>query len=283
VTIDGSVLVRRRLGSPGCIVLEEPPCVPIGALVHVRQRQWIVESITSRSNIAEFDLVDLACVDDDAQGALLSVFWQAEVDARVLDENPWARLGATGFDDADVFAAYLHTRRWNSVTATDTSLFQAPFRAGIRIDAYQLEPLRKALLLPRVNLFIADDVGLGKTIEADLIARELLLRRKVTSIVVIAPPSMLPQWHEELETRFGLSFVIIDRDYFTKVRRERGLSGKSLDDCYKAIVTSANPTPAAYFRNIELGVVITGGDIPAEIDRHFRELIVDRDLERLNF
>ena len=63
----------------------------------------------------------------------------------------------------------------------------APFRAGIRLDAYQLEPLRKALMLPRVNLFIADDVGLGKTIEAGLIARELLLRRKVRYIVVACP------------------------------------------------------------------------------------------------
>jgi len=82
-----------------------------------------------------------------------------------------------GFDPPRLFAAYLHTVRWNCVTATDPYLFQAPFRAGIRIDAYQLEPLRKALLLPRVNLFIADDVGLGKTIEAGLIVRELLCAR----------------------------------------------------------------------------------------------------------
>jgi superfamily II DNA or RNA helicase len=194
----------------------------VGSLVHVRQRRWLIEAVHPRRDDSEADLVDLACVDDDAQGQLLSVLWQAELDAAVLEGDPWASIGRKGFDDAAMFAAYLHTRRWNSVTATDPTLFQAPFRAGIRIDAYQLEPLRKALALPRVNLFIADDVGLGKTIEAGLIARELLLRRKINAIVVIAPPSMLPQWREELESRFGLSFVTMDREYFAKMRRERG-------------------------------------------------------------
>ena len=101
-------------------------------------------------------------------------------------------------------------------------LFQAPFRAGIQIDAYQLEPLRKALLLPRVNLFIADDVGLGKTIEAGLIGIELLLRRRVREIVIVCPPSMLRQWQEEMESRFGLVFEILNRDYVERVRQERG-------------------------------------------------------------
>lgn len=62
-----------------------------------------------------------------------------------------------------------------------------------------MEPLRKALRLPRVNLFIADDTGLGKTIEASLIARELLLRKKAKAIVVAAPPSAVEQWKAELE------------------------------------------------------------------------------------
>jgi hypothetical protein len=68
-------------------------------------------------------------------------------------------IASKGFDPADRIAAYLHAIHWNCVTATNPRLFQSPFRAGIRIDAYQLEPLREALLLPRVNPFIADDVG----------------------------------------------------------------------------------------------------------------------------
>jgi SNF2 family DNA or RNA helicase len=85
-----------------------------------------------------------------------------------------------------------------------------------------MEPLRKALRLPRVSLFIADDTGLGKTIEAGLIARELLLRKKAKTIVVAVPPSVLEQWKAELEERFGLVFEILDRQYFARMRRERG-------------------------------------------------------------
>jgi hypothetical protein len=85
-----------------------------------------------------------------------------------------------------------------------------------------MEPLRKALRLPRVNLFIADDTGLGKTIEAGLIARELLLRKKVKTIVIATPASVLEQWKAEMEERFGLVFEILDRAYLTKMRRERG-------------------------------------------------------------
>ncbi len=167
-------------------------------------------------------MVHLACADDDNQGQSLDVFWDYELDRRILEEEGWRDLAAKGFDPPRQFAAFLHTLRWNCVTATDPNLFQAPFRAGIKIDAYQMEPLRKALLLPRVNLFIADDTGLGKTIEAGLIARELLLRKKAKTIVVAAPPSVLEQWKSELEERFGLIFEILDRAYLARMRRERG-------------------------------------------------------------
>ena len=85
-----------------------------------------------------------------------------------------------------------------------------------------MEPLRKALRMPRVNLFIADDTGLGKTIEAGLIARELMLRKRARTVVVAAPASVMEQWKAEMEERFGLLFVILDRTYLAQVRRERG-------------------------------------------------------------
>ena len=193
-----------------------------GELVQVRSRRWLVEDVIEPQAPGESSIVRLACADDDAQGQSLDVFWDYELDRQILEDEGWADLAAKGFDSPRQFAAFLHTLRWHCVTATDPSLFQAPFRAGIRIDAYQMEPLRKALRLPRVNLFIADDTGLGKTIEAGLIARELLLRRKANTIVVAAPPSVLEQWKGELEDRFGLLLEILDRAYLSRMRRERG-------------------------------------------------------------
>ncbi len=195
-----------------------------GQIARVRQRTYLVEDVIKPKRAADSTLVRLSCVDDDNQGQSLEVLWERELDPQILSGEDWAAIGSAGFDERRVFASYLNTLKWNCVTSTDPKLFQSPFRAGIRLDAYQLEPLRKALQLPRVNLFIADDVGLGKTIEAGLIARELLLRKKVREIFVSCPPSMLLQWKEELESRFGLTFEILDKDYMKRVRRERGFS-----------------------------------------------------------
>lgn len=78
--------------------------------------------------------------------------------------------------------------------------------------------------LPRVNLLIADDVGLGKTIEAGLVVRELLLRRRIDLIVIAAPAAMTAQWKDELESKFGLTFDIIDRARIGELRRLRGFN-----------------------------------------------------------
>jgi SNF2 family DNA or RNA helicase len=193
----------------------------VGRIVRVRQRQYLVDDV-SPGKTASTTIARLSCIDPDHLGRPLEVIWEQELDAEIPTAETWGLLGGRGFDPPDRFSAYYHTLRWNRVTASRTDLLQAPFRAGIGIAHYQLEPLRMALGMPRVNLFIADGVGLGKTIEAGLIARELLLRRKVSDIVVCCPPSMVLQWREEMESRFGLLFQVVDRAYVHKIRKERG-------------------------------------------------------------
>jgi len=183
--------------------------------------------------------VKLSCIEDDAQGERLEVVWEAEIAPRRLDDDAWSALGVDGTDDGDVFGAYLRTLRWQSATAADRKLLQAPFRAGIRLDAYQLLPLRKALDLPRVNLLIADDVGLGKTVEAGLILRELLLRRRIDLAIVAAPASMTLQWQDELSAKFGLAFKVIDRDFVQTMRRQHGF-GVNVWSTGSAFIVSHN-------------------------------------------
>jgi ERCC4-related helicase len=183
-------------------------------------RPWLVEGVDDKGG--GLSALQLSCISDDAQGEALEVAWDAEIGARRLEDDFWSRLGRDGTDDPTVFAAYLRTLKWNTVTAADRDLLQAPFRAGIRLDPYQLLPLRKALRLPRVNLLIADDVGLGKTIEGGLFLRELLRRRRIDFTVVAAPPPMTLQWQDEIEAKFGLAFTIIDRERVAELRRLRG-------------------------------------------------------------
>ncbi|MCA9488578.1 MAG: DISARM system SNF2-like helicase DrmD [Myxococcales bacterium] len=193
-----------------------------GQIVALRRRHWLVHETQPGRGHGDATVVRLHCIDDDAAGEHLEVLWELELGPRILHEDK-PQLGE-GLDEPRLFGAYLNTLRWNCVSSTDKELLQAPFRAGIDIKAYQLEPLRKALELPRVNMFIADDVGLGKTIEAGLILQELLLRQRIDRVLVVCPPAVTLQWKEELEQRFGLSFALYDREFVAARRRERGWS-----------------------------------------------------------
>ena len=106
--------------------------------------------------------------------------------------------------------------------------------------------MRKALRLPRVNLLIADDVGLGKTVEAGLIVREMLLRRRIDFVVVAAPPSMTIQWRDELENKFGLAFSIINREHVAEIRRTRGFSANPWRTGSRFIVSHSLLTEETY-------------------------------------
>jgi len=199
-----------------------PEC---GQLVEVRRRQWIVADISKSSistgNKAEQHLVTLSSLDDDAVGDELQVIWQLEPGAQVLETAGLPSI--TGFDSHEKLEAFLDAVRWGAVTNADRSFLQAPFRSGISIEDYQLDPLVRAVDMARANLLIADDVGLGKTIEAGLVIQELLVRHRARTVMVVCPASLQIKWQTEMQEKFGLEFRIVDTDYVKKLRRERGI------------------------------------------------------------
>ena len=116
-----------------------------------------------------------------------------------------------------------------------------PFRSAAQLAfeprTYQLVPLLMALRLPVPRLLIADDVGIGKTIEAGLILRELMDRGEVDAFSVLCPPHLVEQWVGELKDRFGIEAVAVTSG--TASRLERGLPlTQSLFDAYPFTVVS---------------------------------------------
>ena len=116
-----------------------------------------------------------------------------------------------------------------------------PFRSAAQLAfeprTYQLVPLLMALRLTVPRLLIADDVGIGKTIEAGLILRELMDRGEVDAFSVLCPPHLVEQWVGELKDRFGIEAVAVTSG--TASRLERGLPlTQSLFDAYPFTVVS---------------------------------------------
>ncbi len=97
--------------------------------------------------------------------------------------------------------------------------FRCLGRLSLRPRPYQLVPLLMALRLVTVRLLIADDVGIGKTIEAGLIARELLDRGEVKRIAVLCPPHLCDQWHTELREKFHIDAVVVRSGTASKLER----------------------------------------------------------------
>lgn len=92
-------------------------------------------------------------------------------------------------------------------------------KARVRFEPYQYVPALRALELPRPRLLLADDVGLGKTIEAGLILQDLAARRRANRVLIVCPAGIMPQWQQALERKFGLKFLIFDRDTIQETRR----------------------------------------------------------------
>ena len=202
-----------------------------GQLVTVRQRRYVATDVTESSLPGSAltpiaanpeHLVTLSCLEDDALGEELRVIWELEPGARVLEKvdlppNP------TTFDDPSRLDAFLDAVRWGAASSADVKALQAPFRSGIDIEDYQLDPVVRAIRMPRANLLVADDVGLGKTIEAGLVILELILRHRARRILIACPSSLQLQWRDQMRDKFGLDFRIVDAELLRRLRRERGI------------------------------------------------------------
>jgi superfamily II DNA or RNA helicase len=208
-----------------------PAAVPDqGQLVEVRQRHFVVLEVADSGLPTDGGLegvrrkqhlVTLSSVEDDALGEELQVVWELEPGVHIYEKmnlpNP------VGFDDPVMLDCFLDAVRWGSVVSADSRAIQSPFRSGIDIEDYQLDPVVRAIQMPRVNLLVADDTGSGKTVEAGLVLQELIIRNRARSVVIACPASLQIQWRDQMRDKFGLDFRIIDSELFKDLRRRRGI------------------------------------------------------------
>jgi superfamily II DNA/RNA helicase len=203
--------------------------IPVpGQLVRVRQRPFVVSDVQAShvpplplSGSSTEHLITLRSVEDESLGDDLRIVWELELGSHTIAVD--ALPEPTGFDDARTMNAFVDAVRWGAISSADVRTLQSPFRSGIEIEDYQLDPVARAIQMPRVNLLIADDVGLGKTIEAGLVTYELLLRNRVRTVLIVCPASIQLQWKEQLREKFGLDFQIVDSELMRQLRRRRGL------------------------------------------------------------
>jgi superfamily II DNA or RNA helicase len=244
-TVEGHS-AERAGGTPQTFV---PPTPEQGQIVNVRGATWAVAEVISqglpRSPADEGEpglthVVQLQSLEEDRLGQELAVVWELEVGQTVApDQGLPETISPDGFDDPNTLAAFVDAVRWGAVTSADGSSFQAPFRSGANVEAYQLEPLRRALQSARTNLLLADDVGLGKTIEAGLVVQELLLRHRARSVIIVCPPSLSLKWQDEMREKFGLEFEIVNSELMARVRRSHGLNANPFRLFPRVIVSMA--------------------------------------------
>lgn len=226
-----------------------PPLPEPGQVVEVRGSTWAVADVRAqglpRSPADEATaqlshVVVLQSLDEERLGEQLSVVWELEVGHTVTPAQGLPDIIYTdAFDEPTTLAGFIDAMRWGAVTSADPNRYQAPFWSGVNVEAYQLEPLRRALVAPRANLLLADDVGLGKTIEAGLVIQELFLRHRARTAVIVCPPSLALKWQDEMREKFGLEFTIVNSELMAQVRRTHGLHANPFQLFPRVIVSMA--------------------------------------------
>jgi len=197
-----------------------------GNLVRARGREWVVQSESRRDWLR---LRPLGGADDDT----ISLVPELELQPVTPATFPWPEP-----EHAGNHAAALLLR---DALRLKLRAGGGPFRSfgniAVEPRGYQLVPLLMALRLTTVRLLIADDVGIGKTIEAGLIARELMDRGEISRLAVLCPPHLVEQWQSELETRFNLQAVALTSSSAARIERDIP-HGVSLFDHYPVVVVS---------------------------------------------
>jgi superfamily II DNA or RNA helicase len=198
----------------------------VGALVRTRGREWVVLPESEDDFLV---LRPLGGTDDEVTGIHLGLETVGPASFDLPTEND---LG--DFRSARMLRDAVRLGFRNSA---------GPFRSFGRIACeprpYQLVPLLMAMRQHPVRLLIADDVGIGKTIEACLIARELLDRGEVRRLAVLCPPHLAEQWKLELSTKFNLNAELVLAGTAARLERECG-ANQSLFEVFPHVIVSTD-------------------------------------------
>ena len=196
----------------------------VGSLVQVRGREWVVLPESKDDLLV---LRPLGGLDEEVTGILPS-----------LEEIRPAHFDLPNPEDV---GDYRSCRILRDAVRLSTRASAGPFRSFGRIAfsprPYQLVPLLMALKLDPVRMLIADDVGVGKTIEALMVARELLDRGEIQRTAILCPPHLAEQWQGELASKFQIEAELVLSSTARQLER-RCRVGQSLFDLYPHVVVS---------------------------------------------
>ncbi len=197
-----------------------------GTLIHARGREWVV---LPDSTEAVLVVRPVGGLDEEVTGIMPAV---ERVESTTFPFPTRHDLGDFNSGQLLRDAARLSTR-------AAAGPFRSFGRIAVEPRPYQLVPLMMALKLDPVRLVIADDVGIGKTIEAALIARELLDRGEVRRVGVLCPPHLAEQWERELEQKFHIEAELVLSSTIQKLERDLPV-GVSVFDRHRFTIVSTD-------------------------------------------
>jgi superfamily II DNA or RNA helicase len=197
-----------------------------GSLLTARGREWVVQPGSSDSLLR---LRPLGGSEDDITTLLPDLESERPRSATFPEPDPALRGNHTG--------ALLLRDALQLKLRAGAGPFRSFGNIAVEPRAYQLVPLLMALRLPTVRLLVADDVGIGKTIEAGLIVRELFDRGEISHFAVLCPRHLVEQWQSELERHFHFQAVALTAT--SAARIEKALPpGVSLFEHHPVVVVS---------------------------------------------